>query len=679
MPTVTILVRELTTDAPISGAQVSLDTVVQDRTTNEEGRLVIENVAVGFHNFSTTVFGVTVAQSEVNIGGTVQTVELEPNLGLAIQTTDRAGTGIPFATDGDIVHLGISNSIGDSEEGPTLFFDWAASAGELVESDQPVAFWHTLGAAGEQTVSVTISDESEVAVTPERSFRVLRSSTSTLSGDSIPVNLGRGDIPPTPDQMLWVAIRNRTRAISFSGSGYEDFINAVLCRDPSATINSRNSNRLNRQRDELYSPIHGVGAYELLKTATQVFLLMECGTTIEQFDRYHPEDRLFFTGEEGRRLGRTITLNEAREGLAGYLGEGRLPYINRILETAFQGRAINDSIFCEGIIGSRINCPPLIELIWSYWHEEAMLVQTMNTLSLRFQNRRSKGNRDPLAHLEIAPLYPLNNLLWGYIQDEVHSLSVARRNYEYNHHYGLNLHGAAVSDFRPADPRSRFIEGFHNLLHQATRFYKQDDDTTFIADGFPLLNSLREVHLVLSEGAHNQFGDLPWTARSEMLMQQWLLSRPELRQFLQSREMVPYRESWMPQVDTMKQLQGWTDVSVTHFNFLAVYGEQILLTIRYGDWVDVADPTQAANWARYWRPEIQNYIHSYRAVTGVDLAADASDSRQAELRVMQPSKLLQQRLTKGQPVLVEQNGSPPSASGFRQRRASRAAANGRRS
>ena len=47
-----------------------------------------------------------------------------------------------------------------------------------------------------------------------------------------------------------------------------------------------------------------------------------------------------------------------------------------------------------------------------------------------------------------------------------------------------------------------------------------------VADGFPVLNALREVHLLLAEGAHNQYGDLPWTARQEMLMQQWLLARP---------------------------------------------------------------------------------------------------------------------------------------------------------
>jgi len=177
-----------------------------------------------------------------------------------------------------------------------------------------------------------------------------------------------------------------------------------------------------------------------------------------------------------------------------------------------------------------------------------------------------------------------------------------------------------VPTLRPADSRSKFVEAFHNLLHMTSVFYKEDNDTTVIADGFPLLNALKEVHLLLAQGAHNQFGDLPWTARAEMLMQQWLLARPEMREFLQSRPMVPYKEAWMGQVDTMKSLQGWSDVTVTHFHDLATFGEQILLSIRYGDWIDLNDENHAKNWARYWRPEIQSYIHAYRTVTGIDLS-----------------------------------------------------------
>jgi hypothetical protein len=271
------------------------------------------------------------------------------------------------------------------------------------------------------------------------------------------------------------------------------------------------------------------------------------------------------------------------------------------------------------LISARINEPCLIELIWSYWMEEGMLVQTMNAVSRRFQNVRGGGDRDPLANMEIDSLRPLNNLLWGYVQDEFNRLTVRRRAYEYIHHYGLTLFGKAASDLNVADRRSKFLEAFHNLLYQASIFFKEDFQTTVIADGFQLLNSLKEVHLVLAQGAQNQFGDLPWTARVEMLMMQYMLARREIRDFLQSRAMVPYKEPWEAQVDTMKTLQGWTDTTVSHFRDLAVYGEQILLSIRYADWINVNNEDSAKNWARYFRPEIQGYLHAYRAATGIDL------------------------------------------------------------
>ena len=103
---------------------------------------------------------------------------------------------------------------------------------------------------------------------------------------------------------------------------------------------------------------------------------------------------------------------------------------------------------CEGILRDKLTNPCLLELIWSYWHEEGMLVQTLNAIAVRFQNRRGPLGPDPLAPLEIDPLRPLNNLLWGYIQDEQHRLTVLRRAYEYDHHYGITLVGKAVPAIR---------------------------------------------------------------------------------------------------------------------------------------------------------------------------------------------------------------------------------------
>jgi hypothetical protein len=168
------------------------------------------------------------------------------------------------------------------------------------------------------------------------------------------------------------------------------------------------------------------------------------------------------------------------------------------------------------------------------------------------------------------------------------------------------------------DTRSAFPGAFHDLLRLCTTFYKQDDDTTVKADALPTLNALTKVHLMLAEGQHHHFGDLPSTARIEMLVQQWLLARPELREFLPNGASVAYPEPWLGRVEAMKKLQGWTDTSVLHFRNLGVFGEQILLGIRWGFWSDV-QPSQAANWARFFRPQIQGYAHAYQAVAGIHL------------------------------------------------------------
>lgn len=484
------------------------------------------------------------------------------------------------------------------------------------------------------------------------------------------VSLTRTDVTQTPDQALWAAIRNRTEAIGFDN--YRFFIDRVLCAaDPepedtgkavcgtvsgaaSPSAGEIGAPSIQDRKDDLLAvpSVYGVDAYNLLKLATQAFLLFETGVAVNL-----PRNPLtgepvgaltdVVPGEEGR-IDERVDFNQIRDRLNVYLGStltggARLPYLRRIVN-ALVSTNEQRLPYCEHLLRNRFSCPSLLELIWSYWNEEGMLVQTMNAICLRFQNKRGPADNDPLANLEIDALRPLNNLLWGFIQDEYNRLTVPRRAYEYDHHYGLRLQGKAVPELRSADSRSKFVEAFHNLLYRASSFYHEDSDTTVIADGFPLLNSLREVHLLLAEGAHNQFGDLPWTARAEMLTMQWMLARPEMREFLRGRAMVPYHERWMGQVDTMKKLQGWTDTSITHFRNLSVYGEQVILSVRYGDWSVINDQEHAKNWARYWRPEIQNYIHAYQTATGVDLSEDVVDTRRAATRYVQPSTLLRERL-----------------------------------
>ena len=464
------------------------------------------------------------------------------------------------------------------------------------------------------------------------------SAAPTLQGPTVPVTLHRAQSLETEDQIFWEIIRDRTDAISFPR--YKRFIDNVMC---SGNLPPRGEDTRPgyEQIFESRLPFPGVAAYNLLKVATEYFLMQECGVVSGDPRRLPPD-----------RLGRFATIDEVIEYRQRYLvdleGERMLPYFAIIREKLSEiSLKPLESLGpdCYGILRSRLSGPCLLELIWSYWHEEGMQVQATNAINLRFQNRRiAPDGKDPLAHLDIDPLRGLSNLLWGYVQDEQHRLSVVRRVYEYDHEYGLRLYGKAVQNIDSVDSRSKFLEAFHNLLYRTALFYKEDDDTTIIADGFEVLNALREVHLLLAHGAHNQFGDLPSTARQEMLIEQWLLARPEMREFLGGKIMVPYAEPWMDRVDTVKSLFNWSDTSITYFHDLAVHGEQIILSIRYGNWSQINDGASATNWARFWRPEIQRYIHAYRAVTGVDLSLDIVDAGRASERYLQPSVHLRNRL-----------------------------------
>lgn len=495
------------------------------------------------------------------------------------------------------------------------------------------------------------------------------------------VTLTRSAHQITPEVALWIAIRNSCRQLDFAN--YKRFIDDVMTmgsmqrkvldggvensdvlhdQDRSVLRGYRDAVgdsqvRVDGNGDPLYSllPFTGSDRYALLKAATEVFVMAKCGVNL---DNAHFAQLVHRVSRDVEVEGNGIDLSQVTPRLwNAYLDktdlpggkDKTLPYYGLILdkikdaslEAVPNQRELTAAAY--RILRQKLVMPCFLELIWNYWHEEGMLMQTINAILLRFQNVRT-SDRDPLANMEIDPLRPLNNLLWGLIQDEQNRLTVNRRAYEYNHQYGMNLVGKAVPNFRPADTRSKFVEAFHNLLYLCSVFYKEDDDTTVVADGFPLLNALKEVHIILTEGSHNQYGDMPSTARQEMLMQEWILARPEMREFLPTRLMVAYAEPWMDRVDAMKKIQGWSETSVYHFRDLGVFGEQLLLSIRFGDWSKAFNAEQGANWARFWRSEAQGYLHAYRAATGVDLTADPTSVEQASIRFLPPSVHLQRRL-----------------------------------
>jgi hypothetical protein len=430
--------------------------------------------------------------------------------------------------------------------------------------------------------------------------------STTKQSEPIAVRLSPGAGINSLDKELWEKIEKRN--IEFKD--YKELMDSIL----NCNLEDLYNGSREKVIDKNHLPFNRTEAYSLLKFATEKYVEKKLGLSVPNATPYFPDSRL--------------------------------PYYSLILERISEfldNEEPPTERECEDLMVVK-DQPILLELIWSYWHEEGMLVQTMNAIARRFQNVRN-NERDPLANLELDPLRPLNNILWGYIQDTQHRLTISRRTYEYDHHYGIRLLGKAIPEFMPADSRSKFIQSFHNLLYRASLYFKEADDMTINADAFPLLNALRETHLILAEGSHNQFGDLPTVARIEMLMEQWILARPEIREFLGGRIMVPYDETWMDRVDTMKTLQGWPDTSISYYHDLAKYGEQIILGVRYGNWSRVIDRDSARNWADRWRDAIQRYLHSYHSVTGVDLTLESYNQSKDEKYIM-PAFLIQQKVQK---------------------------------
>jgi len=478
------------------------------------------------------------------------------------------------------------------------------------------------------------------------------------------VQLTPSAAPPSSDIRLWAVIKDRAEAVQFRW--YKEFMDGLLLPALGGLERKRAGQGDYGAVERI---VDRVSAYDVLKTATELYLMSECGllpdeTLVKEIEKLGT-DANAPAPRRGAAVEREVKKLQALEGNVQarnkqdlellkkqYLTELKrgievVPYykliIERLEDRPLKPDFVVDGAYDYGILRDAATRPPMIELLWSYWHEEGMLVQTMAAIARRFQNRGVPGGHDPLANLNIDPLRGVNNLIWGWIQDEGNRLTVPRRAYEYDHQYGLSLVGRAVPNIVAADSRSKFLRAFHELLHLCVKFYEQDDDTTIHADPFPILNALKEVHMILGQGAHNQFGDLPWAARVEMLIIQWILARPEFREFIAGRPMVAYDEPWMDRVDAVRQMQGWGDTSVMHFRDLAVYGEQILLSIRYANWMTSASLAQGTNWARAFREEIQVYIHAYRTVTGVDLTADPVDQRAAEARYRQPSFYLRQQ------------------------------------
>src|SRR5688572_24188496 len=328
-------------------------------------------------------------------------------------------------------------------------------------------------AVGSWTVSITLTQVGVGAAHTAAAEPIRVVQAPFASGDGVSVSMRRAAVAATVDQPLWVTIRASTRALGFDN--YIRFTDRVLCdgddRLGSRRIGSRETRRELRRTDRRTAlPFPNVDRYRLLKAATEVFIMINCRTDHGDFSTVDLD-------EESARLNRNVRRGDLEAQFRRYLVEtpdGRggeldvLPYLGLVrrklgdVPVVGRGADDDDAAVCYGILAEKLTNPCFLELIHSYWLERSGLVSTMNAINWRFQNRApAYPGRDPLAGLDVDPLRPLNNILWGWAQDEQHRLTAVRRDNEYQHLYGLSLGGPGR---RVADARSRFMGAFHSLL-----------------------------------------------------------------------------------------------------------------------------------------------------------------------------------------------------------------------
>src|SRR4030095_5115226 len=202
------------------------------------------------------------------------------------------------------------------------------------------------------------------------------------SGPPFQVALSRPESVLTPDHAFWGAIRNRTEAISFDS--YSLFINRVLCSESDVGYATCDKDKVDKSVEDIGAPtigdrktdlldvpsIYGVDAYNLLKIATQAFLLFEAGVAIKPSrdpgTGVPPTDTAtrFVPGEKSR-TGSRFTFDELSAQLNDYLnqtiggGASRgLPYLKRITDALLGGEDPQEKLpFCFDLVRHRFSFP----------------------------------------------------------------------------------------------------------------------------------------------------------------------------------------------------------------------------------------------------------------------------------------------------------------------------------
>jgi hypothetical protein len=265
--------------------------------------------------------------------------------------------------------------------------------------------------------------------------------------------------------------------------------------------------------------------------------------------------------------------------------------------------------------------------------EMAMLDQGMKLICRRFQNLKTPSVRNQLENFEVSHLRPLSNLLWGYINDDGNRVSLNRRVLEYKHQYGLEVSGTAIKKMDAIDIRSTFLEQFHQFLNKLHLYYQEESNRDIKPNAYPIKYITEDLQRILQSGAHNQFSDLTIATRTDFMTIQWILSRPEMKHFINSREEIGYKEEWMGTMEALRNMQGWGNDDLNSYYECAVRGERLLLAIRYSNSITTHSmenlEEKVKNWARDIKEDVMIYTHAYLSITGVDLSKSGSSTQPA--------------------------------------------------
>jgi hypothetical protein len=104
----------------------------------------------------------------------------------------------------------------------------------------------------------------------------------------IPVSLETAGRTATADECLWAGIRTSTEALGFAQ--YSRFLDQVLCATlrqsttGGSTISGSPAHVLADMRDRVFDGVAGTSAYQLVKAATELFLMLRCRTLEQAVD-----------------------------------------------------------------------------------------------------------------------------------------------------------------------------------------------------------------------------------------------------------------------------------------------------------------------------------------------------------------------------------------------------------